>query len=297
MPGLWVVLIIILIAAPAAAETANESQEIVAAAAVAELLGGRIDPAWLDRQIDRLPPSYLAVATPEQVADDLRLLQQVDAGRVVATARYRAETETVQFTVGATERTASGIFHRLTGALTGKGLEIRSAEIHTLADGAVLDHFWARDPDYVGQPPNDRIESVKAELIASLAGPEPKTPSFRHVWREDAMTSLDVDRLQTRVEVDNTTSSEYTILDVFAADRPGLLHAVASELFRAGLSVARARIGTFGHQVVDVWYVTDQWGGKLVEQPRIDAIRARLLDVIRGESGCGSSLSSGRQDV
>ena len=46
---------------------------------------------------------------------------------------------------------APGIFHKLTGALTSHGLQIRSAQIHTLADGLVLDRFWVHDPDFAGR--------------------------------------------------------------------------------------------------------------------------------------------------
>jgi hypothetical protein len=41
-----------------------------------------------------------------------------------------------------------------------------------------------------------------------------------------------------------------------------LLYAITRELFELGLSVARAKIGTFLDQVVDVFYVTDQQNGK-----------------------------------
>ena len=259
---------------------------------VAQLLGGTVDLTWLEQQLDRLPPAYLAVTKPEQVADDLELLKQVDARNVVATARYLTETEIIQFTVGATEQTACGIFHRLTGVLNGKGLQIRSAEIHTLADGLVLDRFWVHDPDYMGEPPHDRIEQVNTALIKSLVGSEEKTPVFRRVWQAESVTPLEINQLQKRVEVDNTMSEKYTILDVFAPDRPGLLHAVARTLFVSGLSVARARINTFGNQVVDVLYVTDLQGCKITEQPQLEAIQTRLLDVIKGESEFHSSAAT-----
>ena len=59
----------------------------------------------------------------------------------------------MQFTVATSEQVAPGIFHKLTGALSSHGLEIRSAQIHTLADGLVLDRFWVHDPDFAGEPP------------------------------------------------------------------------------------------------------------------------------------------------
>ena len=89
---------------------------------------------------------------------------------VIATAQYLPETATVQFTIATSEEIAAGIFHKLTGALTSHGLEIRSAQIHTLADGLVLDRFWVHDPDFAGEPPQERLAEVNRSLIAVAAG-------------------------------------------------------------------------------------------------------------------------------
>ena len=66
------------------------------------------------------------------------------------------------------------------------------------------------------------------------------------------------------------TSNRYTIFDVFAADRMGLLYTIARSLFQSGLSVAVAKIGTYLDQVVDVFYVTDQAGQKVCRRGAIE---------------------------
>jgi [protein-PII] uridylyltransferase len=87
-------------------------------------------------------------------------------------------------------------------------------------------------------------------------------------------------RPQTNVNTDNSTSDRYTIIDVFATDRTGLLYTIARTLFEEGLSVSRAKIGTYLDQVVDVFYVTDQEHRKVQDQARLEAVRRRLLEVI-----------------
>ena len=81
-------------------------------------------------------------------------------------------------------------------------------------------------------------------------------------------------------KIDNSTSKQHTILDVFAVDRPGLAYAVARGLFELDLSVWRAKIGTYLDQVVDVFYVTDRRGGKIDDEPRLERTRGRLREVI-----------------
>ena len=65
------------------------------------------------------------------------------------------------------------------------------------------------------------------------------------------------------MRIDNETSDRYTIVDVFADDRQGLLHVITNAIFQLGLSMHAARISTRLDQVADVFYVTDPRGQKL----------------------------------
>ncbi|MBN2579038.1 MAG: [protein-PII] uridylyltransferase [Pirellulales bacterium] len=242
------------------------------------LIAEKDDP-WFRREIERLPESYLHATSPEQVAADLRLLHGRCAEDVFAQGGYLPETHTCQYTVAASETVAAGIFHRLTGALTGQGLEIRSAQIHTFSDGLVLDRFWVRDPDFDAKPPPDRFQQVAGALVQSLKNPESGLPTFRRTWQA-GKPILKAPGVQTRVLADNSTSEFFTILDIFALDRPGLLYAVARTLFELELSVGRAKIGTYLDQVVDVFYVTDNQCRKILDPQRLEAIRRRLLNVV-----------------
>ncbi|MEO8495810.1 MAG: hypothetical protein ABI614_12115, partial [Planctomycetota bacterium] len=92
-------------------------------------------------------------------------------------------------------------------------------------------------------------------------------------------SSPETGRLPTRIRIDNDTSEQYTILDVFAHDRTGLLYSISRTIFELGLSVHGAKIGTHLDQVVDVFYVTGN-GKKVQDQHRLDEIRASLLEAI-----------------
>jgi [protein-PII] uridylyltransferase len=243
-------------------------------------LGPDKDQPWFVRQVESLPPTYLGGTPPGQIAADLRLLRRLGPDEVDTQAAYQPDTETVQFTIATREEVAPGIFHKLTGALSSQGLEILSAEINTLADGLVIDRFRVFDPDYAGCPPPERVERVRRALVESLRAASGEAPSFRRIWRVGGHRQPTLEVAQNRVRADNSTSEAYTIFDIFAVDRPGLLYAIARTLFQAGLSVWRARIGTYLDQVVDVFYVTDQEGKKVEDQARLDEICGRLLEVV-----------------
>jgi [protein-PII] uridylyltransferase len=247
--------------------------------AVREALGPEAAEEWFTRHIALLPISYLNSTSPEQVAEDLRLLARLGPREVQAQGRYQSETRTVQFTVGTTEDVAPGIFHRLTGALTSQGLEILSAQINTLADLLVLDRFWVVDPDFAGEPPPDRLEQINRALVNALVT-EGQQPTFRRTWTLGGSDRPTHAHAQDRVLVDNHTSGNYTVIDIFTVDRRGLLYIITRTLFELGYSVWRAKIGTYLDQVVDVFYVTDQQGRKVEDPARIQQTRQRLLEVL-----------------
>jgi [protein-PII] uridylyltransferase len=251
---------------------------------IRQQLDGAGDEAWYGRLIDALTPGYLSAADAAQAAADLRLLHDLEPGGVRSTALYEPAAATLRITVGTSEAVAPGIFHRLTGALSSQGLEIRSAQIHTLADGLVLDRFWVHDPDYAGEPPADRIETINRAVEQSLRLPAGQEPAFRRTWKPGGERKMPGPKPQIRVNTDNGTSDRYTIIDVFAYDRTGLLYAVTRTFFELGCSVWRAKISTYLDQVLDVFYVTDRDNNKIEGQDRLDSIRKRLLEVI-GEEG------------
>jgi [protein-PII] uridylyltransferase len=257
--------------------------------AIEQCLADVRDDRWYHQQIENLPSGYLNATQPKQAAADLRLLHGIQAGDALAKGEYQAETGICQYTIATSEQITPGIFHKLTGALSSHGLEIRSAQIHTLAEGLVLDRFWVYDPDYAGESPPERIAQINEALVLALKAPVGDSPSFRRTWQRGGGQTLKVPGVQTRVNIDNSTSDFFTILDIFAHDRTGLLFAITRTLFELGLSVARAKVGTYLDQVVDVFYVTDRENRKINDPSRLEEIRRRLLEVIE-KKGTGAYI-------
>jgi [protein-PII] uridylyltransferase len=239
------------------------------------------EPAdWFIPQTEALHASYLMNTSPEQIADELRRLRRLGRGDVEVWHRYLPETKTVEYTIGTYEDIAPGVFHKLTGGLTSAGLQILSADINTLADGLVFDRFHVQDPDYADQPPLQRMNDVERRLKESLHSDDP--PAFRRLWRTGQQSATDaLQVLPTQVRLDNSTSERFTIVDVFASDRMGLLYTISRTLFEQGLSVSLAKIGTYLDQVVDVFYVTDQSGRKVEDDQQLHRIREALLAAIK----------------
>ncbi len=90
--------------------------------------------------------------------------------------------------------------------------------------------------------------------------------------------------VSTEIVLDDRASPRHTIIEVFARDRPGLLHAVAQELYELGLDIALSKINTEGTRVADVFYVTERDGAKVRPGARFKEVRERLRIAVSEEA-------------
>ncbi len=83
-------------------------------------------------------------------------------------------------------------------------------------------------------------------------------------------------KVMTSIQVDNEASALYTVVEVYTADRLGILFRITYTLHQLGLSIHVAKISTNVDQVADVFFVTTERGGKVEDSARIEAIRQTL---------------------
>ena len=79
-----------------------------------------------------------------------------------------------------------------------------------------------------------------------------------------------------RVSVDDEASDFFTVIEVGAADRVGLLFDITRTLSEVGLDVHLAKVATYGGRVVDAFYVRDELGRKLGDPERITDLERML---------------------
>lgn len=237
---------------------------------------------WIDRQADAFSPHYLTSTPPDRIAADLDAIHQLRPGEVIVEGRNEPATGTVDFRVIAAADLAAGCFHKLAGVLTAKRLEILTAQICTTTEGKVVDSFRVIDNDFAGPMPDERLDDVAAAIRAALTQTTKVEQLFQRYLRFQARRgAATISNLRSRVVIDNDSSDYSTVIDVFAHDRPGLLYTLSRAIFELDLSVTLARISTHFDQVVDVFYVTDTEGRKILDEHRLEEIRARLELTIR----------------
>ena len=245
----------------------------------------RYPSAWLTRQLEAWPDHYLAAMPVERLVTHLEWLAKLADTPALVDVQYDQALGTNDYAVYTKDGLTPGIFSKIAGVLAAKGVQILDAQILTLADGVVVDVFRVMDPDC----PEDVRDRRFMEISGAIVGVLEERYSVEELLQEatrfgQARRGVPL-REPTVVQVDNETSDRYTIIDVFADDRQGLLYVITRAIFNLGLSVHAARISTKLDQVVDVFYVTDRTGGKIADLGRCKLISEEITARIEGFLG------------
>ena len=81
--------------------------------------------------------------------------------------------------------------------------------------------------------------------------------------------------------IDNNASDTFTVIEVNGRDRPGFLHVVTRALTRLNLQIATAHVTTYGERAVDVFYVKDLFGLKVVNADKLKQVATTVEASIR----------------
>jgi [protein-PII] uridylyltransferase len=170
------------------------------------------------------------------------------------------------------------LFSKIAGVLTANNLNILSARITTRADDVALDVFRVSHGAGGMAMEEERWLRVERDLEAVLAGQRDLEAMVAEAQRSRVAGRKFVRRVATEITVDNRSSEQYTLVDVFTQDRVGLLFAITHTLFKLGMVIHLARISTNADQALDVFYISDASGGKVVELDAMRRLRAALVE-------------------
>jgi [protein-PII] uridylyltransferase len=223
-----------------------------------------------------VPPDYLLQASPEQAARHLDLILPAPAEREVRIdVRPGRSPATYQVAVGAVDRL--GLLAAVAGSFTLAGLSILSAQAFTTEKGIALDVFEVRGAfeDEVDDRRWDRFRTTLQEALAGTDLAE-KVRFLRSHYRP---TGTDV---AVAVNVDQSVSDFFTVVEVDGPDRLGLLFDLARTFSDHGLNVHVAKVATYGPRVVDVFYVRDEQGQKPQDRERVVELVRALTEATSG---------------
>jgi [protein-PII] uridylyltransferase len=238
-------------------------------AAVGEELSVQAVKAHLAMASDR----YLAGTSVPRMAAHLHMIHRLVEATVVVTELFHHPDLGSSDLVVVTHD-QPGLFSLIAGTLAAHGVNIISAQIHTRADGIVIDTFQVNDPTGEVVTAAGRWARVLTTLGGVLRGEQSVDALLER--RRAAGRPASPATGRPKVVIDNRLSDDYTVVEVKCPDRLGLLHLITRTLSARELDIASARIATEIDQALDTFYVHDRKGGKLEEPELVDGLRGAL---------------------
>ncbi len=232
----------------------------------------------IERFVERHYPDYWLRIDPKKQVYQARLIQRAeqDGRKLAAEATTDAFTAITELTVFAPNH--ARLLALFAGACAANGANIVGAHITTTRDGFALDTFLL-----AREFPEDADEQRRAKRIADtidrLLHGEVRLKTLLEKRRPSA-ARLDAFTVEPEVIVNNALSDRFTVIEVSGRDRTGLLYDLTSSLSDLSLDIASAHITTFGEKAVDVFYVTDLTGKKVVDDVRQKKIRETIAKAL-----------------
>lgn len=230
--------------------------------------------------LEGLPRRYLLTRTPDHIRAHVEMASRLDlpdANPIQLDFRYApALTELTLIT-----RDRPKLFASLAGALAAWGMNIVTADAFSNSHGLVVDSFRFTDTFRTLElNESERVnfcDSVK-DILSGRVSLE-KMLAARRRGRRVAPKVV----VQSRVDFDDSASTQSTLLQVIAQDTPGLLRALSLTLAEQDCNIEVALIDTEGEMAIDVFYLT-QAGAKLDVEQR-QRLGGLLIEAIAQNAG------------
>ncbi len=245
--------------------------------AVRALLGD-FSAAEFDAFTAKGHPNYWLSFEPQTLARHARLMREATRSGAPLTVDTRVDPARAVTEVTLYTADHPGLFSRIAGALALAGANIVDAKILTLSDGMALDTFLVQDRNGGAFDRPEKLAKLAVLFENVLSGRIKPHLELNAPPTIESRTRIFT--VPPRVLINNTASRTHTVVEVNGRDRPGLLFELTRALSQTNLQIFSAKISTYGEKVVDVFYVKDLFGHKVVHEERIKAIRERLAAVL-----------------
>lgn len=222
--------------------------------------------------LESLPEDYLLSFTPETIVAHLQHRKQLRDNESI----IHPENRQNNWSILVMAPDSTGLLAKICGTLALHNLNVVGAQIFTWLDGTAVDILDVRpeeDLPYEAMDWSALKEDLDLAVVNRLGLRHRLVDKYRPSLSGTKRMGL---RPDPKVIFDNEESELYTIIEVFAEDRPGLLYDITRTLADFEINISRAKIGMARDQVVDVFYTLDRNGQKIIDTPFEEEVKQAL---------------------
>ncbi len=220
---------------------------------------------------EQLELQYFLRHEPSEIAWHARLLaHRSQESAPIVIARVAPDEAGIQVVVYQPDE--NDLFARICAYFDAQNLSVLDAKIHTTSTGYAMDTFIV-DPKAFPEHQREMLTLIEAGLSKALSDKLPlPAPTRGRVSRQSRYFPIPP-TIDLRVD----SKGQYHVLNVTAADRTGLLYAIARTLAEHDVRLQTARVMTLGERAEDVFLIQ---GESLAENKQQILLEADLLKAI-----------------
>jgi len=234
--------------------------------------------------LEGLPQRYLRTYAANEVLRHLEMAESL--GKHAIQLDLRRGRHWFELTLVTNDRPF--LFGKVAGALAAWGMNIVKATAFSNQAGTVVDTFYFTDRFRTLELNLSEWERFKRGVSEVLTGETDLDRMLKSRMQAEEKKSTPKVKVKTAIDFDDLCSSNSTLVQVVAQDRPGLLHTVASCFSHHKCNIEIALIDTEGQMAIDVFYLTAN--RKKLTRDHLKQVEAALREAL--QSGAQQGLVS-----
>ncbi len=234
-------------------------------------LKGLLSIEEIEEELRQFPDRYLLQVPAEKMANHLLLVKKARRDGIAITHHHNHDAGYTEVSIAKKEQ--MGDFSKVVGIISSHRLNILSAWVFPRNDNYFLDIIHVNDLHF--RPVTDeRVwQKIEKEMNLVFKGEMDldeliKARKGTYVSKREKVVGV-----KTKITLDNNISDLYSVIEIKAQDKLGLLYLITRTFYVLGVTIHMARISTEGNRAVDAFYVTKKDGSKFSEREFITISR------------------------
>jgi [protein-PII] uridylyltransferase len=241
----------------------------------------RLKPEFPSQDIqelmDQVSTRYFLSNPLEDMAEHFRLALTMGKEKLSWTLQKLKDAPVTRVILCTHDR--PGLFSKMVGVFTLNNIKVLSANIFTLKNGLAFDVYEVTNP--LDPYREERLwNKIRDDALQAIEDQIPLGELISKKERRDFSLHKDYGYPPKKVKIDNEASDFFTIVEVSASDRVGLLYDLANEVFSLGLDIRFAKVNADRERMSGVFYVRDSGGEKILEQEQLQKIKKEIMSAI-----------------